>query len=49
MKTIKRITAAMAALGAGALFADVADATLTFGASDAAAPGAGAVNWAGAE
>lgn len=39
-------TAAMAALGAGALFADVADATLTFGASDAAAPGAGAVNWA---
>ncbi|MGA0546564.1 flagellar hook protein FlgE [Brevundimonas sp. VNH65] len=39
-------TAAMAALGADALFADVADATLTFGASDAAAPGAGAVNWA---
>ena len=39
--------AAMAALGAAALFSDIDNATLTFGASDAAAPGAGAVNWAG--
>jgi flagellar hook protein FlgE len=38
--------AAMAALGTSALFSDVNAATLTFGASDAAAPGAGAVNWA---
>lgn len=37
---------AMAALGAQALFADPAAATLTFGASDSAAPAAGAVNWA---
>jgi flagellar hook protein FlgE len=38
--------AAMAALGADALFTDPTNATLTFGASDAAAPGADAVNWA---
>ncbi|HEV7229338.1 flagellar hook protein FlgE [Brevundimonas sp.] len=37
---------AMAALGAQALFADPSVATLTFGASDSAAPAAGAVNWA---
>lgn len=37
---------AMAALGAQALFPDPTNATLTFGASDAAAPGAGGVNWA---
>jgi len=37
---------AMAALGANALFPDPEAATLTFGASDAAAPGAGAANWA---
>ncbi|WP_372707527.1 flagellar hook protein FlgE [Brevundimonas sp.] len=37
---------AMAALGAAALFPDPDAATLTFGASDAAAPGAGIVNWA---
>ncbi|OGN42378.1 MAG: transposase [Caulobacterales bacterium RIFCSPHIGHO2_01_FULL_70_19] len=37
---------AMAALGAQALFADPAAASLTFGASDSAAPAAGAVNWA---
>lgn len=37
---------AMAALGAQALFTDPADATLTFGSSSAAAPAAGAVNWA---
>ena len=39
-------TDAMAALGAAALFPDPDAATLTFGASDAAAPGAGIVNWA---
>ncbi|MDP2212228.1 flagellar hook protein FlgE [Phenylobacterium sp.] len=38
---------AMTALGADALFSNVNDAKLTFGASDGAAPGAGAVNWAG--
>ncbi len=38
--------AAMAGLGAAALFPDVNNATLTFGSSDAAAPGAGAANWA---
>lgn len=37
---------AMEALGASALFPDPATASLTFGASDAAAPGAGAFNWA---
>jgi flagellar hook protein FlgE len=37
---------AMAALGAQALFTDPAAASLTFGASDSAAPAAGAVNWA---
>ncbi len=37
---------AMAALGAQALFPDVADARLTFGASNAGAPAGGAVNWA---
>lgn len=37
---------AMAAMGASALFADPAAATLNFGASDTAAPGAGAFNWA---
>ena len=37
---------AMAALGANALFADPASATLNFGASDGAAPGAGEFNWA---
>lgn len=37
---------AMEALGASALFPDVANATLSFGASDAAAPGAGAFKWA---
>ncbi len=37
---------AMAALGASALFPDVANATLSFGSSSSAAPGAGAVNWA---
>ena len=37
---------AMAALGGAALFADPANAVLGFGASDAAAPGAGAFNWA---
>jgi len=36
----------MTALGAQALFADPANALLGFGASDAAAPGAGAFNWA---
>jgi len=38
---------AMQALGAAALFPDPAAAILTFGASDASAPGAGEVNWAG--
>lgn len=38
--------AAMEALGAAALFDDPAAATLTFGASDSAAPGAGEFNWA---
>lgn len=37
---------AMAALGADALFADPANATLNFGASDGAAPAAGGFNWA---
>jgi flagellar hook protein FlgE len=37
---------AMAALGAQSLFSDPANATLTFGSSSAAAPAAGAVNWA---
>ncbi|MES2834204.1 MAG: flagellar hook protein FlgE [Pseudomonadota bacterium] len=37
---------AMQALGAAALFADPANAVLNFGASDAAAPGAGGFNWA---
>ncbi|KQY87926.1 MULTISPECIES: flagellar hook protein FlgE [unclassified Brevundimonas] len=37
---------AMAALGAQALFPDPASASLTFGSSDTAAPGAGAFNWA---
>lgn len=37
---------AMEALGAAALFDDPAAATLSFGASDSAAPGAGAFNWA---
>jgi flagellar hook protein FlgE len=37
---------AMAALGANALFADPAAASLTFASSDSAAPAAGAVNWA---
>lgn len=37
---------AMEALGAAALFADPANAMLSFGASDEAAPGAGAFNWA---
>lgn len=36
---------AMQALGAQALFPDPESATLTFGASDAGAPGAGQVNW----
>lgn len=38
--------AAMQAMGAAALFPDPTNASLTFGASDSAAPGAGAVNWA---
>ncbi|MCS6622681.1 flagellar hook protein FlgE [Roseibacterium beibuensis] len=38
--------AAMEALGANALFDDPSAATLTFGASDNAAPGAGEFNWA---
>ena len=38
--------AAMEALGAAALFDDPSAATLTFGASDSAAPGAGEFNWA---
>ena len=38
--------AAMQAMGSSALFPDPENATLTFGGSDAAAPGAGAVNWA---
>ena len=37
---------AMTALGAAALFPDVTAASFSFGASDAAAPGAGQVNWA---
>lgn len=37
---------AMTALGAAALFPDPTTATLSFGASDSAAPGAGAINWA---
>ena len=37
---------AMAALGTDALFSDPTAATLTFGASDAGTPAAGAVNWA---
>ena len=39
--------AAMAAMGTSALFSDVTDATLNFGASDAAAPAAGEFKWAG--
>lgn len=39
-------TAAMAALGADALFPDVTAASLSFLASDAGAPGAGEVKWA---
>ena len=38
--------AAMEALGAAALFPDPSTASLTFGSSDAAAPAAGAFNWA---
>lgn len=38
--------AAMAALGSSALFSDVNNATLTFGASDAGTPAAGGANWA---
>ncbi len=38
--------AAMEALGAAALFPDPSAATLSFGASDNAAPGAGEFNWA---
>lgn len=38
--------AAMQAMGTSALFPDPENATLTFGASDDAAPGAGEVNWA---
>jgi len=38
--------AAMEALGAAALFPDPSAATLSFGASDSAAPGAGGFNWA---
>lgn len=38
--------AAMAGLGAAALFTDPTNATLSFGASDAAAPGANGVKWA---
>ncbi len=38
--------AAMEALGAAALFDDPANAVLSFGASDEAAPGAGGFNWA---
>jgi len=38
--------AAMEALGSAALFSDPASASLSFGASDAAAPAAGAFNWA---
>ncbi|MDQ3125951.1 MAG: flagellar hook-basal body complex protein, partial [Pseudomonadota bacterium] len=38
---------AMAALGAQALFPDVTAASLSFGASDGAAPAAGTVKWAG--
>ena len=38
--------AAMEALGAQALFDDPSTASLSFGSSDAAAPGAGAFNWA---
>ena len=37
---------AMQAMGAAALFPDPLNATLSFGASDSAAPGAGTVNWA---
>ena len=37
---------AMAALGADALFEDVANATLSFGSSSSGAPGAGEVSWA---
>jgi flagellar hook protein FlgE len=37
---------AMEALGSAALFPDPENASLTFGASDSAAPGAGMVNWA---
>lgn len=37
---------AMQALGAAALFADPTAATLNFGSSDSAAPGAGQFNWA---
>ena len=37
---------AMEALGANALFSDPANATLSFGSSDSAAPGAGAAKWA---
>jgi flagellar hook protein FlgE len=39
-------TDAMAAMGAAALFPDPANATLSFGASDSAAPAAGAFKWA---
>jgi len=38
--------AAMEALGADALFEDVTNATLNFGSSSSAAPGADSVNWA---
>jgi flagellar hook protein FlgE len=37
---------AMAALGSAALFTDVNDATLTFGSSNSAAPGAEGIKWA---
>ncbi len=38
---------AMMAMGSAALFTDVDDAALNFGASDGAAPGAGEIKWAG--
>lgn len=38
--------AAMAAMGSAALFTDIDNASLTFGASDAGAPAAGTANWA---
>jgi flagellar hook protein FlgE len=37
---------AMTALGSAALFSDVTDATINFGASNAAAPAAGEIKWA---